>query len=50
MALLNKSLEALSEAADSRDRTVLLKALDDIVAMGLPEGVMSLAGRLSARG
>lgn len=45
---LAAALETLGEAASGRDDAAVRAALDTIVELGLPEGVVSLSGRLSA--
>lgn len=46
--VMSVQLEALRLAAQTRDEAQVRAALDAIVALGLPEGVATLGGRLSA--
>lgn len=48
MVALEPLLARLRRAVDSRDEQQARAALDAIVALGLPEGVVSMGGRLSA--
>lgn len=46
--VLAAAIERLRAAAEGREASKVLAALDEIVALGVPEGVISLSGRLSA--
>lgn len=48
LRVLEGQLDTLRKAAGMRDEVQVRAALDAIVALGLPEGVVTLGGRLSA--